>query len=233
MRHPSWSWRATVLGSVLLATACRNAPAAEPARRPAPPTPPACASHAAPATLRSAVLVMIGGMFTPDHVGPDAFERQVQEARSHAAAYLDALDDVLGGASDDALSSLLPTVLFSLLSPHADRHAHASAQCALARYQAATARARVAAQGHRDDALAWRLQRLETMTQGLGARAQAPILCVAERCAAGEICVHPTCVGPCTPAAPYCAPAARISRLCADQCPCCRRKGDDLICGCP
>jgi hypothetical protein len=90
------------------------------------------------------VRTIIGGMFSVDHLGPEAFHALQDRATSSASEYLDALDVIVASSTPDVLSVDWPSELLDL-TRHADPvHAERSAKAALSRYEDALSRDRAA-----------------------------------------------------------------------------------------
>jgi hypothetical protein len=175
--------------------------------------------------VRAAVILMTGGNFAPDHLGATEWERRRQEAIAAPGPYLDALEVLVIAADDARLSEVHPGTLFDVVAWHDDRHARHVAACTKARYAAAVARAKVI-----DEESARTKKRLETALYYVTAHADRSVICALEPCAAGELCVHPCCSGPCTPAAPYCIWGPDVATsACNDR----SITGADVACHCP
>lgn len=185
-----------------------------------------CDAQVSSQATRDRVMQVIGGMFAPDHIGPAAFQTTIREVRAGAAEHLVTMLAILQSASPADRSSLLPEELLSLIQPSESRESHRVASCLAALYSADLGEAERAAAGHTDDESTRRVSRVKsrwTLLRGLAAQ---PVRCVDEPCLASEVCVHPCCVGPCTPAAPYCA-----EKGAAPACPG-KANGADLHCQC-
>jgi hypothetical protein len=83
---------------------------------------------------REDVAMIVSGHFTPDAIGPAAYDAVVQRARSDPEAYLAAFRDAFFGAAFDPLAQSLlhPSVLLDVLLP-ADPEGVRATAAALAR----------------------------------------------------------------------------------------------------
>lgn len=86
------------------------------------------------------VALIIGGTFSPDHLGPARYDEVVARAKADAPAYLDALDHFVAEASAARLADVYPSALLSLMDGTTAR-AIDSGRAALHRYEAAIAEA--------------------------------------------------------------------------------------------
>lgn len=68
-------------------------------------------------SIENDLLLVIGGNFTPDHLGPEAYAEVVARVRKQPEVFLSAFESLALGANFDALtlSRLHPVVLFKLL----------------------------------------------------------------------------------------------------------------------
>lgn len=68
-------------------------------------------------SIENDVLLVVGGNFTPDHLGPEAYAEVVARVRKQPEVYLSTFESLALGANFDALtlSRLHPVVLFKLL----------------------------------------------------------------------------------------------------------------------
>jgi hypothetical protein len=123
---------------------------------------------AAPSDARRDVATMIGGHFGSDHLGPDVYEAVMRRARAAPEVYLGVLEGMLLGADDEHLSRIFPSAVLDAVSAVAPDRAKDARACALSRYEAALARAKVDANGRdAEDPVTYRFQRLEQQVASL------------------------------------------------------------------
>lgn len=196
----------------------------------------ACARPTATAADRAQVRLVIGGQFSPDHLGPDEFEHVRRDLSERPDAWLDALAAETFAADDALLGASFPSNVLDAVWTLRSRRTRALAACLLARYDAALARA-ASSSDQREQHRA-SVSRLQAQRLYVSYRAKGPVLCHDEPCASGELCVVPCCVGPCDPAPPHCVSVptgARSADVCSTLgpgCPSCSVDGGAAVCRC-
>ncbi len=113
-------------------------------------------------TMAKSVLLIIGGNFSPDHIGPEEYDRYTRDVRTHPIEYLNGLEHFLRSATDEELSDVYPYVILNIIKKSSDRRFREVSHCARMRYKIAISRVKKRNIIQADNEDVRRVQRLES-----------------------------------------------------------------------
>ena len=113
----------------------------------APPTSAPAAARPSERVMADVSLVC-GGMFSPDHLGPDEHRRVVARVQAEPTLYLDALEDHFASCDDACLASRHPDALLALVAPTCLARTRLATAEMAERYELALSRAPSHAEHH-------------------------------------------------------------------------------------